>query len=314
MTERRVDVAVVTWNSGREVAETLRRLLDSEQGATLRLLVRDNGSSDDTVDAIRGVVPEALLDAGTENVGFAAGVNSILRRSDAPYVLLLNPDAWPTPGAIGRLIDVHVAHPRAAAVAPRMENPDGSLQHSTHPFPSVRVAALTHFRWHRIAPERAEALMLEGAWQHDRPRTVDWAHGSALLIKRPALEALGGLDERYFMYSEDIEWCWRAQRRGWEIRFEPSAVFHHVGNVSGKQAWKGRRTRVALASAVRFVRREQGWAAAFGWWGLTIAGTGVRGLRSLTKGDRVTARRAGRYGLAMAGAPFTRVRADRTSV
>src|SRR5260221_7301807 len=159
--EQPVDVCVVTWNTAELTAEALRRLMDSDQGAALRLLVRDNASTDGTSDLLRERVPEAEVDAGSENLGFAAGVNTLLARSTAPWILLLNSDAWPEPGAIGRLVEAGRAHPRAAAVAPRLERPDGTLEHSTHPFPSVRVAATLAFARKRISHERAEELMLE---------------------------------------------------------------------------------------------------------------------------------------------------------
>ena len=100
-----VDVAVVTWNTAELTAEALRRLLDTDQGCTLRLLVRDNASTDGTAGVLNERVPEAEVDAGTENLGFAAGVNTLLARSTAPWVLLLNSDAWPEPGAIGALVE-----------------------------------------------------------------------------------------------------------------------------------------------------------------------------------------------------------------
>src|SRR6266702_2887491 len=124
---QRVDVCVVTWNTAELTAEALRRLMDSDQGCSLRLLVRDNGSSDATPELLKERVPEAEVDAGSENLGFAAGVNTLLGRSSAPWILLLNSDAWPEPGAIGRLVDAARAHPRAAAVAPRLERPGGTL-------------------------------------------------------------------------------------------------------------------------------------------------------------------------------------------
>src|SRR5438874_10878189 len=111
-----VDVFVVTWNTAELTVEALRRLLDSDQGCSLRLLVRDNGSSDGTPELLKERVPEAEVDAGSENLGFAAGVNTLLGRSSAPWILLLNSDAWPEPGAIGRLVDARRARPRPAAV------------------------------------------------------------------------------------------------------------------------------------------------------------------------------------------------------
>lgn len=272
----RVDVGVVTWNTRDLTVAALRRLLDSEQGCDIRLLVRDNGSSDGSAEAIAHEVPEALLDAGPENLGFAAGMNRLIARSDAPWFFALNPDAWPKPGAIGTLLATAKTHPDAAAIAPRLERPDGSLEHSTLPFPSLRVAAATAFGPRSISRGRAERMMLPGAWPHDRAREVDWAVGAALLIPRTALSDVGSFSERFFMYVEDLEWCWRARRRGWTIRFEPDAIVVHVGNAAGAQRYGDRRTRTYMENTYAFYRSEHGAIAASAYRALNILGSGRR--------------------------------------
>ena len=276
----RVDVGVVTWNTRDVTVAALRRLLDTDQGCEIRLLVRDNGSTDGSAEAIAREVPEAVLDADADNLGFAAGMNRLIARSDAPWFFALNPDAWPMPGAIGRMIETALAHPEAAAIAPRLERPDGELEHSTLPFPSLRVAATVAFRSRWTSPERADRMMLVGSWAHDRARDVDWAVGAALLIPRTALEDVGPLTERFFMYVEDLEWCWRARRRGWTIRFEPDAVVVHVGNVAGAQRYGERRTRTYMDNTYRFYRSEHGVAAAAAYRTLNIIGSGRGYLRA----------------------------------
>ncbi len=268
-----VDVGVVTWNTKDLSVAALRRLLDTDQGCRIRLLVRDNGSTDGTGAAIAAAVPEADLDAGGDNLGFAAGVNTLLARSRAPWFLTLNSDAWPEPGAVGRMVAAAKGRPGAAAVAPRLERPDGSLEHSTHPFPSLRVAGVVNFGGHRRLPRSlADRLLLEGSWNHDRPRPVDWAVGAALLMRREAIDAIGGFDERFFMYAEDLDWCWRARRRGWEIWFEPAALVRHLGNASGAQSYGNRRTEATARNAYRFYRREHGSLATAAYRACNLAG------------------------------------------
>ncbi len=282
-------MAVVTWNTAEVTAQALRRLLDTDQGCRLRLLVRDNASTDGTVETLARVVPEAEIDAGRENLGFAAGVNTIMTRSTAPWIFLLNSDAWPQPQAIGTLVETARRHPRAAAVAPRLERPDGTLEHSTYPFPSVALAWTMAFRRARLGPERADELMLEDDWLHDRPRPVDWAIGASLLVPRAAWLDVGPFDERFFMYVEDLEWCWRARRLGWEIRFEPSAIVQHIGNVSGERRYGAARTEAYLVNTYLFFRREHGPLATIAYRALNLAGTTRLYVR---------ARRAGDHGLA----------------
>jgi GT2 family glycosyltransferase len=283
----RVDVGVVTWNTKVLTVTSLRRLLDTDQGCSIRLLVHDNASSDGSADAIAREVPEAELEAGSENLGFAGGMNRLIARSDAPWFFALNPDAWPREGAIGRLVSAAKEHPDAAAVAPRLERPDGTLEHSTLPFPSLRVAAATALGPRFVSHERGDQLMLAGRWAHDRPRDVDWAVGAALLIPRRALDEVGPFTERFFMYVEDLEWCWRARRRGWSIRFEPSAVVVHVGNAAGAQRYGERRTRTYMENTYAFYRGEHGVLSAVAYRALNIAGS-ARGL--------LWAKRSGRAG------------------
>ena len=283
----RVDVGVVTWNTRDLTVSALRRLLDTDQGADLRLLVHDNASSDGTADAVREQVPEADVVSWPDNLGFAAAVNRLLERADSEWFLMLNSDAWPAPGAVGRMVDAAVRHPRAAAVAPRLERPDGSLEHSTHPFPSVSVAAAS------VLPLRnswAERHALHSAWRHDRERQVDWAVGAALLVRRSAVAEIGGLDESFFMYVEDLEWCHRAAQRGWEIWFTPEAVVVHVGNASGKTKYGGSRSAVWIANTNRFYRRHHGRAGTLAYRLTNAAGAVVAAVRALVRRDREAAR------------------------
>jgi N-acetylglucosaminyl-diphospho-decaprenol L-rhamnosyltransferase len=287
----RVDVGVVTWNTAELTCTALRRLLDTDQGVELRVLVHDNASSDGTVQALRERVPEAEVEAGDANLGFARGMNALLARSDAPWFLPLNSDAWPEPHAIARMLATAERHPRCAAVAPRIERPDGELEHSTNPFPSLSVAALTATAvYHRIAKRTAWRKQLFGVWQHDVEREVDWAVGAALLMRRDAVDEIGGFDERFFMYAEDVEWCWRARRRGWEIWFTPDALIRHIGNASGAQNYGRRRTEAWIANTYRFYRSEHGAASTAAYHVLNAAGAARAVTGSLLKRDRDRAR------------------------
>ena len=281
-----VDVGVVTWNTRDLATTSLRRLLDSDQGCEIRLLVRDNGSTDGTPEAVARLVPEALLDHDDRNLGFSAGMNSLLRRSTAPWFLMLNPDAWPEPGAIGALVAAARAHPRAAAVAPRIVRPDGSVEYSAPPFPSLKIAlvsALGLTRW--LSARRSAAWLLPPGWGHDRLREIDWAVGAALLVPRQAMDAVGPLDESFFMYAEDLEWCWRARQGGWTIWFEPSAVVCHVGNASGEQAYGARRERAHIHNSYRFYRRHHGPTGTLLYRGLNLLGALRVFLAARLRGD-----------------------------
>jgi N-acetylglucosaminyl-diphospho-decaprenol L-rhamnosyltransferase len=285
-----VDVGVVTWNTAELTVRALRHLLDTDQGVRLRLLVRDNASTDGTADAIERSVPEAEVDRGSDNLGFAGGVNTLIERASAPWFLALNSDAWPQPGAIARLVDTADRHARSAVVAPRLERPDGSLEHSTYPFPSLRVAAAMAVGGDRWFPRSIrDRLLLEGSWNHDRARSVDWAVGAALLMRRAALDEVGGFDEGFFMYAEDLDWCWRAAQLGWSIEFDPSAVVVHVGNASGSHRYGDRRTHTYLQNTHRWYKAVHGPRRSAAYRRLNALGALRCQLAARRRGDLATA-------------------------
>ena len=230
-----VDVGVVTWNSAELTAGALRHLLDTDQGCDIRLLVHDNGSADGTPEAVARAVPEAEIEVSPDNLGFAAAVNRLMARSSAPWFWALNSDAWPEPGALRRLVEAGEAHERAAALCPMLLRPDGSAEAGVHPFPSLGLAALEAAGARHWLSGRTRRRLLFADAPPDGARRVDWSVGAALLMRRAALDDVGGFDERYFMYVEDLDWCWRAAAAGWEVRYEPAAVVRHVGNASGEK-------------------------------------------------------------------------------
>ena len=299
-----IDVGVVTWNTAEVTPEALRRLLDANGGLRLRLLVRDNGSTDGTVEAIRAAVPEAEIDADADNLGFAAGLNRLIARGSAPWFLALNPDAWPEPGALGPLLRAGESMATAAAVAPRIERPDGTLEHSTHPFPSLRVElihALGARHW--LAPRKLEREMLETFWNHDRSRRVDWAVGAVLLMRRSALEEIGPWDEGYFMYAEDIDWCRRAFDAGWDLLFEPDSLFRHVGNASGAKAFGSARVEREAAALIRYYRKFHGPAATVLYRSVSAVACAEQWLVARLRSDHAAAERWSRQAQAMVRGP-----------
>jgi GT2 family glycosyltransferase len=266
-----VDICMLTWNTRDVTLGALRRLCGSPQGVPFRVLVRDNASSDGTADAIATELPEIALDRGTHNVGFAAGMNLLLAETTAPFVLLLNGDAWPEPYALERLVTAGRSQSDVGAVAPLLLAPDGSIERSTWPFPSLPLSLLYASGARRLVPRsRADRWLLEDGWEHDRGRWVDWAVGAAVLVPRAVLQRIGGLDERFFMYGEDVEWCWRMKDAGLGVWFEPSAVVHHVRSASADQLFAADvAARKAMASAA-VMRARRGRAIAAIWRFLEI--------------------------------------------
>jgi GT2 family glycosyltransferase len=282
---------MVTWNTRDLSVEALTRVVDVCAGLDVRILVRDNGSSDGTAEAITAALPQVEVDVGEENLGFAAGVNTLLARSDAPWFFLLNSDAWPEPGAIQTLIDVSRREPRAAIVAPRLLGLDGTVEESTHRFPSLRLALVQlcgAYRW----PGVGDRFLVPGYWYFDQHRVVDWAVGAAWLLRRDAISDVGPFDDRYVMYVEDVDWCWRAARKNWQVVFEPAAVVCHVGNASGEQRYAEGRTATWLHNTYFFYREAHGQVPALVFRILNVALAGRLWLGARVRRDH---RAAGRW-------------------
>ena len=230
-----VDVIVVGYHSRDLVTACLDSLAGDAGLCSLTRTVVDNGSGDGTVESVAGRSDGAVaLDLG-RNTGFAVANNVGISRGSGRYVLVLNPDTVVTPGAVRTLVDFADAHPDAGVVAPQLLNSDGSPQLTARAFPTVAAGLfgrrsvlsrwLPHNRW-----TRAYLLERERAADDDQPYTVDWVSGAAMLVPRRVIEQVGGLDEEFFLFWEDADWCRRISDAGYRIWCVPAAtIVHHEG-------------------------------------------------------------------------------------
>ena len=203
-----------------------------ESVAALDTVVVDNGSRDDTVAFVRERFP-AVRVVESENRGLAAGWNLGVAETSSEHVLILNADAWLVADAAEQLLAASARHPRAAVVGPRLLNTDGSLQRSVRGFPTLWRIATEYLYLRKLAPRsRALNAFYAGGFAHDEEREVDWVMGSCMLVRRAAFEDVGPFDERYFLFSEEVDWMRRAADRGWSVVFTPAAECVHVGGAS----------------------------------------------------------------------------------
>jgi GT2 family glycosyltransferase len=252
-------------------------------------VVVDNGSTDGTLDLVRDRFPRARV-LERENRGLAAGWNAAIAATSGRYVLLLNADAWALRDAVERLVSFADAHPRAALVAPRLVNLDGSLQRSVRGFPTLWRLATEYLFLRKLAP-RTSLLngFYAGGFAHDEPRRIDWAMGAVLLVRREAVEEVGPADESFFLFSEETDWSYRFAAAGWEVWFDPGAEFAHVGGASHG----GRLYVENLRSQLRFLAKHRGPETAERARRLLLAGTRLRALvfpRERAAGYREAAR------------------------
>lgn len=245
----RVDIVVVSYNS----RQTLRDCIAPHCGDPgVTVTVVDNASTDGTPATVADL-PVQLVHSG-RNGGFAFGCNRGAATGTAPYVLLLNPDAAIERRALDALVAVLEAEPAVALVAPRIVDADGALQPSQRRFPRVRSTWAQAIFLHRAAPHASWAD--EVIWDpaaYDRPASPEWLSGACMLIRRTALEQVGGLDERFFLYCEDIDLCKRLRAAGHDLRFEPAAQVRHIG---GHSAPRGTTTPIYARSRIAYARKH----------------------------------------------------------
>jgi hypothetical protein len=224
------------------------------------VIVVDNGSTDGSQAMLRQRFPGVHLIQNDENVGFARANNQAITASQGCYMLLFNSDAIATPGAIQALLDLARTQPRAGIVGAQLVNRDGSFQASHTSFPTL---------WQEFLMLTGLGRLFYGQWypshspeEEKGPQTVDYVEGACLLVRREAFEDVGGLDESYFMYAEEVDWCQTMRERGWQVWYQPEAKVIHLGGGSSRNR-RPQREADLYRSRVQFFRKHYGDRAAW---------------------------------------------------
>ena len=248
MADASVAVVVATYNA----LPWLEQCLQSVAG--VETVVVDNGSTDGTVAFVRDRFPDVAI-VEQENVGLAAAWNRGLDATDSDWIAILNADAWLTAGSLQRLVAFAESRPDAALVGPRLLNQDGTLQRSVRGFPTPWRIATEYFFLRKLAPRsRLFNAFYAGGFDHDDVREADFVMGACLLVRRAAIAEVGPLDEAFFLFSEETDWCYRFAQAGWKVLFYPGAECVHVGGASHG----GRLYRENLRGHLRFLAKHRG--------------------------------------------------------
>ena len=253
---------VVTYRAGSLLTDCVRSILADSSAGEVELVVVDNGSSDGSVEALQQAVPRAQVISAPGNVGYARAANLGIAATRAPIVAVFNSDLTMEPGTAKAMLARFDEEPGLGACGPRIRNVDGSDYPSARRSPSVPLAVAHGLfgLWWPTNPFTARYRELDA--DPSQPRSVDWVSGAAVWLRRGALDAVGGWDERYFMYVEDLDLCWRLQRSGFDVGYEPAGVVTHVQGASTsrspyrmlvqhhRSAWRFARRRLTGAGAV----------------------------------------------------------------
>jgi hypothetical protein len=244
-------VIIVSWNVKDAVLKNLRSVFASSPMPALDVILVDNASEDGTVETVREAFPDVRLIANKENRGFAAACNQGLAASSARHALLLNPDMRVEPDALAKTVDYLDAYPNVAVLGSKLVGEDGKPMHHLRRFPTLRdqfviLSKLTHLFPKTIYRYMGRDLDLE------QEQDVDSIRGSYFAINRSALDAIGLLDERYFIWFEEVDYCRRVKEKGMSVRYVPSIVAHDSVGKSFAQRGRWWKRKQFLTSMMKY--------------------------------------------------------------
>ncbi|HZR63530.1 MAG TPA: glycosyltransferase family 2 protein [Terriglobales bacterium] len=263
-----ISIVIVGWNARHYLELCLQSLEDAPSRRTVEILVVDNASSDGTAEMIAARFPHVKLIRSAENLGFSKGNNLAIRQCRGRYIALVNPDVIVLPGCLDALADYLDQNPKVGNVGPRVLNPDLTLQSSCRQFPTL---------WNNFCSATGLSSKFKSVpffagehmffFPHDRTRTVNVLVGCFSMIRREAFDAVGLLDEDLFMYGDDVDWCRRCWKAGWEVVFFPGAQAIHD------------RGKITASYPVRFALAQQ--RSVIHYWTKHHSFFGVLGIRSI---------------------------------
>jgi len=290
-------VVIVHYNSSSDLRRCLESLVAYAPGQEHRVIIVDNASDDDGLAEVHRQYSQFQWIFSKENLGYSKGCNLGMSQVDAEYYLLLNPDIVVQPGALQQLLEFADRSPRAGMVGPQLLNEDLSIQDSCRRFYNLKTLLLRRTFLGKIFPDSETVRRhLMADFDHQSVRPVDWVLGGCILIRRSAMQRTGPMDERFFLYFEDVDWCYRMWQAGYEVVYTPDARFIHRHRRDSAQGKFTRTFWLHLGSLISFyekwgilvwlLKKWRGPLLVFLLWGLDILGLTVAfgtayGLRSL---------------------------------
>ena len=257
MTTPVVSIVIVSHNHRPVIAQCLDSLHSLPDQTAFDVTLIDNTGADGTAEWASANYPRVAVQRNRTRRGFAANVNAGIRGSAGRYVLLLNPDVICIPGLLDGLAGFLDVHPEAAVAAPQLYYPDGAIQPNARRFPKPSALAMRALRLDSLWKGRGvRRYLMQG--ESAGSMEVDWVTGAVLMARRAAINAVGLLDENYFLYWEDLDWCYRMHQAGWTVHRVQEARAIHVQAREGVRRPFGRAGRSQFLGAVRFFRK-------FGW-------------------------------------------------
>lgn len=255
-------IIIVSWNTSGLLSQCLSSIYETGSHFAFEVIVVDNGSTDDTITMIGQRFPAVKLIRNERNLGFATANNQGLEIGKGRYFMLLNSDTIVLPEALDTLVEIADQNPNVGVVGPKLLNMDGSLQKSWASFPSF----LSEVIGQNIGNRTAVAHV---------PNTfdVDWIMGACMLVRSEVVQNVGKMDEDYFFYSEETDWCFRIKKQNWKIWYTTYAAIYHLGGGSTKRGSVIHLVRLYQAKLLYFQKNHGNFASTLLRFGLALSNT-----------------------------------------
>lgn len=287
MTDALLDVLVINYNTADLLEPMFNAVRQSTNVGTVRFLVVDNASLDDSLACLTRVCPEALLIVNKDNVGFGRANNQLVAHLRGNYALLLNTDAFVAADTLSKTLDYMEAHPECGVLGVRLVGREGDLQPSCRYFPTplnvfvARTGLGRFFPWVKMVDDMS--------WDHASVRECDWLPGCYYLIRREVIEQVGLFDPRYFLYCEEVDHCQRVKQAGWKVVYYPDTTVVHIGGESAKSvgdlnAASRQISDLQIESELLYFRKHRGLSGLLAHMLLVCAGDLILALKALLKG------------------------------
>lgn len=256
-----ISIVYVHYKTPGLLRQSIESIKKVEPNASYEIIVVDNNSMDDTPQWLDDDFPDVHVIANKDNRGFPKAVNQGVRKAKGRYVLLLNPDITVLENSLDTLLDYMKKNTDVGLVGPKLLNPNGSLQRSCFKYyPNTRIILYRRtFLGNFPTSQKVLKEFTMDEWSHDDEKDVAWVLGSSMLVRREAIEDIGLMDERFFMYMEDVDWCRRLWKNKWRVVYYPGATMVHyyarasADNANAFTAFFNKQTRIHIASGIKFL-------------------------------------------------------------
>lgn len=261
-----LSILIINYKTPSLLGHCIKSIYKNEPKLDYEIIVVDNASGDESVEIMRDDFPQVELITNKQNLGFPKAVNQGIRKSKGKYILILNPDITALPGSIDKMFNFLEKNKSIAVLAPKLINPNGSIQYSCFSiFPTPQIVLYRRTPLGK-SPQASEIIdnFRMAEWDHLCGIEVAWVLGSCMMIRREAIDQIGLMDERFFMYMEDVDWCRRFWESSWRVYYYPEAeLVHYYQRSSATEsglflALFNRQTRIHIKSALKYFLKYLG--------------------------------------------------------